>query len=299
MYKEDFLEVSISHKIYYATAGNKNGIPLLKIHGGPGGSCQTDFFNKIDLNKYFVIIYDQRGCGKSIPFGNIEENTTIDLVEDIDKLLNFLKVEKIVINASSWGSCLALLFAIKYPNKIIKLYLNSIFLATKNDNKWFYEDSKFLFPDVHEKYMNIIPKNVKNKSKFLFKKIQSRDKNIQKTITFNLLNFELNLMNANFIPKEFVKFEDIDENAINNSKIFLYYSYNNYFLEDDFILKNVDKIKNINMIIYHGRLDMDCPILNVYLLQKQLLNTKFNIINNENHCGQLQKQLLYKDINFD
>lgn len=297
MFKEDFLQVSKLHKIYYATAGNRKGIPLLKIHGGPGGSCKTDFFNYIDLNKFFVIIYDQRGCGKSIPNGELTDNNTNELIEDINKILIHLNIEKVVINSASWGSCLALLFAEKYPQKIIKLFLNSVFLANKENCKWFYEYSKNIFPDIYEKYMSFIPANVKNKSKYLFKQIQSKNINKRKLITYNIVNYEMCISSNSFMTKEFIKFEDIDANAINSSKIFLYYESNNCFIEDNYILKNSKSIENIPMAIYHGRLDMCSTFFNIYQLKKKLLNVKFNIIHNENHCGPLQKQLTYCDIN--
>lgn len=297
VFTENFLQVSNLHKIYYATAGNRSGIPLLKIHGGPGSCCKIDFFNEIDLNKFFVIIYDQRGCGKSLPAGELKENNTEELIEDINKLLQYLQVEKVVINGASWGACLALLFAEKYPEKVIKLFLNSVFLANKDNNVWFYEYSKNIFPDVYEKYMSFISNDIENKSKYMFEQIMSNNIKLQQKIAYNLTNYELNLMSGNFNMKEFVKLEDVDENVVNSAKIFLYYESNSYFIEDEYILKYADNLKNIPMVVYHGRLDMDCPLSNVYKLKELLPEIRFNVIPYENHCGPLQKQLVYGDIN--
>lgn len=283
MIKEGYLKVSDGHGIYYATAGE--GIPLLKIHGGPGGSCKLDFFNEIDLTKYKAIVFDQRGCGKSIYDNDIlDGNNTNNLIEDINLLLEHLNIKKTVIAASSWGACLGLLFAEKYPEKILKMFLNSVFIE---ENSWFLEYSKFLFPDIYDKYMSIIPND--------FGKILKSDEEKFKEYAKNITNYELNLMAQTCTGKEYIK--EIDEELLNSKKIFLHYECNNCFMSENQIINNADKIKNIPINIYHGRLDLLCPLLNVYNLCKKLNNADLTIVPYENHCGPLLKQLSYKEIN--
>ena len=281
--KEGYLKVSNGHGIYYATAGE--GIPLLKIHGGPGGSCKLDFFEEIDLTKYKVIIIDQRGIGKSIYDNDIlNGNNTDNLIEDINALLNYLNVEKTVIVASSWGSCLGLLYAEKYPERIEKMFLNSVFIE---ENDWFLNGSKALFPDVYDKYMSNIPQD--------FNKILQADKEMFVEYVKNITNYELNLMAQTCTCKEYIK--EVDDELLNSKKIFLHYECNNCFMSKNQIINNVDRIKNIPINIYHSRLDLLCPLSNVYNLCKKLNNVELTIIPYENHCGPLLKQLSYKEVN--
>ena len=281
--KEGYLKVSNGHGIYYATAGE--GIPLLKIHGGPGGSCKLDFFEEIDLTKYKVIIFDQRGCGKSIYDNDIlDGNNTDNLIEDINALLNYLNVEKTVIVASSWGSCLGLLYAEKYPERIEKMFLNSVFIE---ENDWFLNGSKALFLDVYDKYMSNIPQD--------FNKILQADKETFIEYVKNITNYELNLMAQTCTCKEYIK--EVDDELLNSKRIFLHYECNNCFMSKNQIINNVDKIKDIPINIYHSRLDLLCPLKNVYNLCKKLNNVELTIIPYENHCGPLLKQLSYKEVN--
>lgn len=281
--KEGYLKVSNGHGIYYATAGE--GMPLLKIHGGPGGSCKLDFFEEIDLTKYRVIIFDQRGCGKSIYDNDIlDGNNTDNLIEDINALLNYLNVEKTVIVASSWGSCLGLLYAEKYPERIEKMFLNSVFIE---ENDWFLNGSKALFPDVYDKYMLNIPQD--------FNKILQADKETFIEYVKNITNYELNLMAQTCTCKEYIK--EVDDELLNSKKIFIHYECNNCFMSKNQIINNADKIKDIPINIYHSRLDLLCPLSNVYDLCKKLNNVELTIIPYENHCGPLLKQLSYKEVN--
>ena len=283
MIKEGYLKVSDGHGIYYATDGQ--GIPLLKIHGGPGGNCNTDFFNEIDLNKYRVIIFDQRGCGKSICDNDIlDGNNTNNLIEDINLLLNYLKVDKVVINGASWGTTLALLFAEKYPERVIKMFLNSIFLG---DESWFLKHSKYVFPDLYEKYMSDFPEDLND----LFKVDDNKLREYMKSMA----NYEINLSALPCVAKEYI--DEVDDEVYKSKKIFFHYEMNKYFLEKDQILNNCHKIRDIPVKIYHGRLDFDCPLIYAYNLAKNLPKADLTIIPYENHCGPLQKQLTYKDIN--
>ena len=282
MYEEGYLKVSNGHGIYYAIAGQ--GIPLLKIHGGPGGSCKTGFFDEIDLTKYRAIIFDQRGCGKSIYDDILEGNNTNNLIEDINLLLNYLKVDKVVINGQSWGSTLALLFAQKYPERVIKMFLNSIFLG---DESWFLKHSKYVFPDLYEKYMADFPEDLTE----LFKVDDTKLREYMK----NMANYEINLAASPCTAKEYIT--EVDDELYNSKKVFFHYEMNKYFLEDNQILDNCDKIQNIPIRIYHGRLDFDCPLKYAYDLCKRLPNAVLDIIPYENHCDPLQKQLTYGDIN--
>ena len=132
-YNEGYLPEDNGHKVYFAEYGNKNGKPILIFHGGPGGSCRAKHIKGINLKKYRVIAVEQRGCNRSEPMGEIKNNTTKDLLNDYDRLINHLNInEKIILRGASWGSTLALLWAERNPDKVEKMVLSQIFLANKD-----------------------------------------------------------------------------------------------------------------------------------------------------------------------
>ena len=182
------------------------------------------------------------------------------------------------------GSCLGLLYAEKYPERIEKMFLNSVFIE---ENDWFLNGSKALFPDVYDKYMLNIPQD--------FNKILQADKETFIEYVKNITNYELNLMAQTCTCKEYIK--EVDDELLNSKKIFLHYECNNCFMSKNQIINNADRIKNIPINIYHSRLDLLCPLSNVYDLCKKLNNVELTIIPYENHCGPLLKQLSYKEVN--
>ena len=142
------IEVDKHNKIYVEVSGKKDGIPVIFIHGGPGGHCRSEHHSLFDPNIFRSIIFDQRGCGKSTPYGACENNTTHDLISDIKLILSKLNIEKVNIYGGSWGSTLALLFAETYPHLVHSLVLRGIFLCRKKDIQWFYQrGANSIYPD--------------------------------------------------------------------------------------------------------------------------------------------------------
>ncbi|HSQ98177.1 MAG TPA: alpha/beta fold hydrolase [Rickettsiales bacterium] len=299
MLEEGFLKVSDIHSIYYAVCGNKKGIPVLFVHGGPGGcSSGLNDIDGLDFDRFFYIVYDQRGCGKSIPNGELKDNTTNEAISDIKKLLDYLNIKKVIISASSWGACLSLIFSENYPNMVKNMFLRSTFLATENEINWLYNESYKIFPDLYEKFMKpIISESKKdNIAKYLLEKMNNSNYEEKGKIACFMANYEHALMLMTFSNSNFKKPEDLEENDINSTKLFLHYESNHYFIENDYIIKNADKIKNIPIIFYHGRFDMNCTINNVYELHKILPNSKLIIVPYESHSGILLKDLQRNDI---
>src|SRR5512138_1000277 len=152
------LKVSESHEIHFEESGNPKGKPAVFLHGGPGGGSdpkQRRFFNP---DKYRIILFDQRGCGKSTPYASLEENTTWDLVSDIEKLRKHLEIEKWQVFGGSWGSTLALAYAERHPDRVTELVLRGIFLLRKQEIDWFYQrGASILYPDAWESYIGHIP----------------------------------------------------------------------------------------------------------------------------------------------
>ena len=174
-YKKGHLQVSKIHKIYYEFVGNPKGKPVIFLHGGPGGWISSKNRRYFNPKKFNVILFDQRGCGKSLPSGCLEENTTQDLVSDIKKLSEFAGVKKFIVFGRSWGSSLALAYAATHPKTVTALVLGGVFLATPQEVKRTFLESKNYFPDLWEEFSSAVPKNKKVIGYYL-DKMTSRNK---------------------------------------------------------------------------------------------------------------------------
>jgi len=273
-----FLPEQGRHQVYYERYGNKNGKTIIVCHGGPGDKSKPKHISNYDLTKYHVITFDQRGCGQSLPLGEIKNNTLSDLVSDMERLRNLLKIETWYVAEGSWGSTVALAYAESYPEKVRGLLLSSIFLARQKDEDWsFSKDGGItrIFPDLTEKRPNITAKELLNK-------LESGNEETIKEIVAGVMNWEGNLMTSQS-DLQFIDKEDVDDENIASVKVFLSYEANNYFLEQDQIIKNAGKIKNIPTIIVHGRYDLLCPMDNAWELHKNLPNSELVILPSSNH----------------
>jgi len=163
-YNDGYLQVSDKHKIYYHQYGKPDGEVIIQLHGGPGSNSKPKHVEPYDLKRFRVVLFDQRGCGKSEPKGLLENNTTKDLVEDIERLREHLQIDKWYIHGPSWGSTLALLYAEKYPDRVRKLLLRGVFFASKAEDDWLFKfGANQLFPDKFDDFIQLIPENKRDK----------------------------------------------------------------------------------------------------------------------------------------
>ncbi len=301
--REDYLPVSSLHKIYFAEYGDPHGLPILFIHGGPGSKSKTSYLDVIPKTIPFrAILFDQRGCGQSQPSGEIKENTTQHLIEDIEKLRSFLKIKKwFLIRGRSWGSTLALLYAQAHPTKVQNLLLSSIFLARKEDMEWLYSPKgaiKF-FPDKAERIKNFLQKHNLSWSElnhYAYQIITKGALTQKKELAALIFGWEYGLMNLDVNFNQLTP-DEMEEENINSLKIYLHYSTHQFFIKNNEILTQIKTIKNIPTFILHGRYDMVCPPNQAYLLHQHLKNSKLIFINYaSHHLGwdgyQWEKQLL-------
>jgi len=276
-YKSGHIDVSDGHSLYFELYGNPKGIPVLFLHGGPGaGFSDKDkqFFNK---RRYNVIFFDQRGSSRSKPFGSIENNTTQDLVSDINKVLNYLNFNRVYVFGGSWGSSLALVYAIHHPKKVEGLILRGIWLANKYGLEHYINGGiKEFFPDVWERFAKLVPEG-ENPINYYLDKMLSADKKISDKYAYEWAYYEMSFYTINNIsdPDEILKTFSYKSMAILEA----YYIKNNCFLSEDFIMNNIDKIANIKTSIVHGRYDFICPPVQAFRLHSKLNNSTLNITN--------------------
>ena len=273
-YKKGFLKVYKEHEIYYELSGNPKGKPVLFVHGGPGGGFLEEdkrYFNP----KFFNIIhFDQRGAGRSKPFASIKNNTTFDLVNDIKKLIDFLKIKKVILFGGSWGSTLSLVYAIKHPETVSSMVLRGIFFGSEAENHFFVYEAQNIFPETWEKMTSLLPKiHQKKIPEYYYKMMKSEDKKIRKKFTLAWALYELSiskLKSSESKVKESLKKFKFESFSI----IELHYLTNHCFLPKDYILKNIHRIKDIPVSIVHGQYDHVARPLNAYQLHKKLPKSK-------------------------
>lgn len=266
-YKRDYLRVSPVHRLYIEQAGNLKGIPVVHLHGGPGSASKPKYRKFYNPEKYRIILFDQRGCGKSRPLGELRENTTWDLVSDMEKIRKHLAIDKWVVSGGSWGSTLALAYAEKYPEKVTALLVRGIFTFRKLEIDWWgTEGVGMIYPEEYEKYVNHIPLSERDDLIAAYgKRILGEDKKAAIAAAKVAYSFEGKLLTLKPPKKENEKYTEKD---FLGTKIFFHYAVNNGFLKEGQLLKEVSKIKNIPGMIIQGRYDMDCPVITAWELHK-------------------------------
>lgn len=276
-FKIEFLKVSDLHRLYLEQSGNPKGKPIISFHGGPGSQSKPDHRRFYHPKKYRVILFDQRGCGKSKPLGETGENTTQDLVEDIEKIRKHLKIDKWVVHGGSWGSALALAYSEKYPQYVKALILRGIFTFRKWEVDWFTGNAKFFFPDNWEKATRIIPQDLNEPiNDYIYKLYMGRDtkKQLETIESFNIWHRSL----MKLLPDEDKLKEKITEDAIAGEKILYWYIKHGAFLKEGELLENANNILAIPTVIIQGRYDMCCPPKTAWELHKKLPKAHFYLI---------------------
>jgi proline iminopeptidase len=287
------LQVSKLHKINYATFGNPKGVPLLCFHGGPGGGFKTKYTSLTDMEKYYAIMFDQRGCGKSEPIGEIRENKCKYAMKDAKTLLDHLSIKKCVVMGFSYGSTLALAFAAKNPSMIFGLFASSVFVPI-NFNDWFYGDgAKNILPKEYAEFMSVLKTS---DAKKLFNKYENSPAAQKKEMAAALVTWELELFKGLNSIERFTSAK-VDDAMLASKRVFLYYTAHNMFNIGPWIMKNINKIKGLPITIIHGSLDFVSPISVAYGLKKKLPHMRLIDIPDAGHVGKIITTRLYKEMN--
>jgi len=277
------LKVSDQHTLYVEQSGNLNGIPVVYLHGGPGAGCGQFTRNLFDPKKYHIIQYDQRGCGQSTPHGSIDQNTSWDLVDDLEIIRKHCGVDQWLVCGGSWGSTLALLYAQKYPNPVTGLILRGLFLARQKESDWLYEKgASELFPDCWREFIDFIPKDEQhNLVEAYHKRLTCNDKKQQVAAARAWCEWEMSIISLKNDEDEYLS----DEFCIGMATIGTYFFINNFFLtHENQILDDIDKIRHIPTIMVQGRYDIVTPMVSAWEIKQLWPQAKLNIIPNAGHA---------------
>ncbi|OJV13534.1 MAG: prolyl aminopeptidase [Alphaproteobacteria bacterium 33-17] len=286
-FNEGHLSVSEVHKIWYAEFGNPKGVPVIFIHGGPGAGTFENDMRFFDPEYYHIILFDQRGSGKSLPFGELKDNNTQNLIEDIDKLRKHLKVDKWFVFGGSWGSALAMLYGETYPENCHGFVLRGIYLGTKPEYEQLWYGMKDIFPEYWEEMANYIPESERDDLiKAYYKRLTSSDPKIQEEAAGYFMKYDA-LASYLFDSREKVSRILLDEDklVLGCSKLFTHYSINKFFLSHDQIIKNIGKINHLPAYIIHGRYDVICRAEQAYRLHKNWPNSHLTFVQDAGHAS--------------
>ncbi len=285
-YRTGRLKVSDLHEIYFEECGNPNGKPILMVHGGPGGGCNPTMRRYHDPAKYRIILFDQRGCGRSSPYAELKDNTTWALVEDMERLREHLSISAWQLCGGSWGSTLSLVYAETHPSRVTELILRGIFMLRQAELQWFYQEgASWLFPDAFEAYLKPIPPEERGDMiRAYYKRLTHADRKIQIEAARAWSIWEGTTLSFLHDPERVEKFGS-DDYALAFARIECHYFINHGFLrQDDEILARADALANIPGVIIHGRYDVVTPLKSAWDLKRAWPQADLRIVPDAGHA---------------
>ncbi len=287
-FQKGMLKVSDIHEIYYEQSGNPEGKAILFLHGGPGSGTSPYHRRFFDPKHYRIILLDQRGSGKSKPIAELRENTTWDLVQDIEKIREHLGIKNWIVFGGSWGSTLSLSYAIKHPDRVNGLILRGIFLCRPWEIDWLYSEggTSALFPDYWDTYVSLIPESERaNMVKAYYKLLTSENSDIRLNAARVWSQWEAATSRLLVDEKAIHDFEEPNL-ALSFARIECHYFINNaFFPTNNWILENIQKITHIPGAIIQGRYDVVCPAQSAWELKKAWPAVKFTMVPDAGHSA--------------
>lgn len=284
-YHQGKLPVSELHTIHYEQSGNPDGKPVIFLHGGPGGGITPMYRQYFNPQKWRIIIFDQRGAGQSTPYAELRENTTWDLVSDIEKLREHLKIEQWVVFGGSWGSTLALVYSQTHPTRCQGLILRGIFMLRQKELRWFYQEgASNIFPDAWQEYLKPIPPEERDDLiSAYYKRLTSSDRDVRLAAARAWSIWEASTSKLIPSQKSINRFGE-DEFAEAFARIECHYFVNKgFFATENQLLENVHKISHIPGVIVQGRYDVVCPMISAWELHQKWPKAKLIVVDDAGH----------------
>lgn len=285
-YRSGMLKVSDLHDVYFEECGNPAGKPAVLVHGGPGGGCNPHMRRYHDPERYRIILFDQRGCGRSTPYAELAENTTWDLVADMEKLREHLGISKWQLLGGSWGSTLSLAYAETHPDRVSELVLRGIFMLRRVELEWFYQEgASRIFPDVFANYRDHIPAAERGDLIAAYhRRLTGDDEAVMSAAARNWSTWEGSTLSLLPDPARAAAFGE-ERYAVAFARIESHYFVNGGFFErDDQLLANAHRLKGIPGVIVHGRYDMCTPVFNAFDLHAEWSEADLRVVPDAGHA---------------
>lgn len=279
------LSVSDGHQIYFEESGNPNGKPVLFVHGGPGGGTDAKYRRFFNPDVYRIILFDQRGCGQSLPYASLDHNTTWDLVADMEAIRKHFGIEKWMLFGGSWGSTLAIAYAETHPERVTELVLRGIFLGRKQELDWLYQSgASTVFPEFWLDYLKPIPAAERlDMVKAYYARLTSDDEQVRIEAAKAWSLWEGSTSKLHVDEGLRARFGAADF-AVAIARIECHYFINGCFLKSDSqLLDDVSRIRHIPCVIVQGRYDMVCPIATAYELHQAWPEAEFVVVPDAGH----------------
>jgi proline iminopeptidase len=284
-FESGMLKVSDLHTIYWERVGNPEGIPVVFLHGGPGGGLIDDYRRYFDPAAFHVILFDQRGSGRSTPHAELNENTTWDLIDDIETLREKFGVDKWHVFGGSWGSTLSLAYAVSHPDRCLGLILRGIFLTRKKELQWFYQyGASEIFADFWERYRDEIPEDERGDLITAYhKRLTSDDEAIQLSAARAWSTWEGSTSKL-YPSTDLIDHWENAHEALSLARIECHYFMNgSFFPNENYLLENIDKIRHIPTVIVQGRYDIVCPMTSAWDLHRAFPEAELHLIADAGH----------------
>lgn len=285
-YARHTLPVSGNHELYLEESGNPEGIPVLYLHSGPGGSCDKYTRRFFDPSLYRIIVFDQRGCGRSRPYGELKNNTTSSLLDDMEAIRHFMKVKQWILFGGSWGSTLALLYAIRHSERVLAMVLRGVWLARECDIQWLYcEGANRIFPDYWQMFLQPLSESERGDILGAFyERLTGADELARMAAAKVWCLWEGHCATLRPCQDTLDGFSD-PHYALTMARIASYYMVNKAFIQENEIIEQCQVITGIPGIIVHGRYDMTSPLENAQTLQQSWLEAELHIIRDAGHSA--------------
>jgi proline iminopeptidase len=285
-YRAFDLPVSELHTLYVEECGRADGLPAVFLHGGPGGGCEPYHRRFFDPARYRVVLFDQRGCGRSRPHAELRENDTWRLVADLEALREHLGIERWVVFGGSWGSTLALAYAQAHPERVLGLVLRGIFLCRERDIRWFYQDgASQLFPDLWERFLEPIDPGERDDLVGAYYRRLTGDDEVTRMAAAKAWSlWEAATASLRGNPSIVEHFSDPFV-ALSLARIECHYFVHGAFLEPDQLLENAGRLRDIPGYIVHGRYDVICPPEQAWLLHRAWPEAQLELVPDAGHAA--------------
>jgi len=279
------------HHIYIEQCGNPLGIPVVFLHGGPGSGCRPSHRCFFDPQLYHIILFDQRGCGRSRPYGSLAQNTTANIIQDMEAIRQQLAIKKWLVFGGSWGATLGLCYAYHFPEQVSGLILRGVFLAREQDIDWVYSNkgAAKIFPGAWNNLVHHLPLSQQDQPlSVIYQQLTDENTAVSSNIFNKIQHWEASLI----YWQESLRFEDnskescsIKENDKTPAIIQLHYSLNQCFIAKEPLLKHIETIRHIPTKIIHGRFDMVCPVEQAWQLKEHWPEAELSIIEMAGHVA--------------
>jgi len=285
-YVQHSLQVDHIHTLHLEECGNPQGMPILFVHGGPGGGYSSSHRRFFDPQLYRIILFDQRGCGKSRPHACLTNNTTAHLIEDIEKIRRHLGIDQWVLFGGSWGSTLSLLYAQAYPERVLGMVLRGVFLCRDQDTHWFYQQgADRFFPDYWQDFMAPIPEDQRDHLIEAYHEVLTGENEVARMRAAEAWSVWEGRTSTLEADPELVNHFGDPFHALAMARIECHYFRHHAFIEENQILANCDSILQLPTTIVHGRYDMVCPVNQAFELSAKLPDADLIICDQAGHSA--------------